>query len=175
MICREEIYCSRIRWRTTTTTAVKAWVLKTIMDGVFQYQRASSSGIRCTPTVDIVYYCTTVCMTSSPNVPCSFLDYLSGLSGRPVCLMCPCFTPSIPTPLHAKVGLARPMERVVRLDLAPRLDTPPTFRLYVEIMASRSNVILVAVDQPSGVETIAACAYQVSPSKSVRPLSTGQD
>lgn len=65
------------------------------------------------------------------------------------------------------------MERVVRLDLAPRLDTPPTFRIYVEIMASRSNVILVAFDQPSGVETIAACAYQVSPSKSVRPLSTG--
>lgn len=62
----------------------------------------------------------------------------------------------------------------MRLDLAPRLDTPPAFRLYVEIMASRSNVILVAVDQPSGVETIAACAYQVSPSKSVRPLSTGE-
>lgn len=62
----------------------------------------------------------------------------------------------------------------MRLDLAPRLDTPPTFRLYVEIMAARSNVILVSVDQPSGVETIAACAYQVSPSKSVRPLSTGQ-
>ncbi|CAM9534860.1 unnamed protein product [Ectocarpus sp. 12 AP-2014] len=66
------------------------------------------------------------------------------------------------------------MERVVRLDLAPRLDTPPTFRLYVEIMASRSNVVLVAVDEASGSETIAACAYQVSPSKSVRPLSTGQ-
>lgn len=62
----------------------------------------------------------------------------------------------------------------MRLDLAPRLDTPPTFRVYVEIMASRSNVILVAVDQPSGVETIAACAYQVSPNKSVRPLSTGE-
>lgn len=62
----------------------------------------------------------------------------------------------------------------MRLDLAPRLDTPATFRIYVEIMASRSNVILVAVDQPSGVETIAACAYQVSPSKSVRPLSTGE-
>lgn len=76
--------------------------------------------------------------------------------------------------VYAKVGLARPMERVVRLDLAPRLETPPTFRLYVEIMASRSNVILVAVDQPSGMETIAACAYQVSPSKSVRPLSTGE-
>eukprot|EP00903_Cladosiphon_okamuranus_P015360 g14186.t1 len=73
-----------------------------------------------------------------------------------------------------EVGLARPMERVVRLDLAPRLDVLPTYRVYVEIMASRSNVILVAVDQPSGVETIAACAYQVSPSKSVRPLSTGQ-
>ncbi|CBN77904.1 conserved unknown protein [Ectocarpus siliculosus] len=72
------------------------------------------------------------------------------------------------------VGLARPMERVVRLDLAPRLDTPSTFRLYVEIMASRSNVVLVAVDEASGSETIAACAYQVSPSKSVRPLSTGQ-
>ncbi|CAB1119421.1 unnamed protein product [Ectocarpus sp. CCAP 1310/34] len=70
------------------------------------------------------------------------------------------------------VGLARPMERVVRLDLAPRLDTPATFRLYVEIMASRSNVVLVAVDEASGSETIAACAYQVSPSKSVRPLST---
>ncbi|CAM9231868.1 unnamed protein product [Ectocarpus fasciculatus] len=72
------------------------------------------------------------------------------------------------------VGLARPMERVVRLDLAPRLDAPATFRLYVEIMASRSNVVLVAVDEASGSETIAACAYQVSPSKSVRPLSTGQ-
>lgn len=62
----------------------------------------------------------------------------------------------------------------MRLDLAPRLDTPATFRLYVEIMASRSNVVLVAVDEASGSETIAACAYQVSPSKSVRPLSTGQ-
>lgn len=62
----------------------------------------------------------------------------------------------------------------MRLDLAPRLDTPATFRLYVEIMASRSNVVLVAVDEASGSETIAACAYQVSPSKSMRPLSTGQ-
>lgn len=59
------------------------------------------------------------------------------------------------------VGLARPFERVVRLDLAPRLDTPPTFRMYVEIMASRSNVILVAVDYRDA-ETVAACAYQVS-------------
>ena len=58
------------------------------------------------------------------------------------------------------VGLARPFERVVRLDLAPRLDVPTTFRLYVEIMASRSNVVLVAVDS-AGVETVAACAYQV--------------
>lgn len=58
------------------------------------------------------------------------------------------------------VGLARPLERVVRLDFAPRLDVPTTFRLYVEIMASRSNVVLVAVDSV-GRETIAACAYQV--------------
>lgn len=58
------------------------------------------------------------------------------------------------------VGLARPFERVVRLDLAARLDTPPTFRLYVEIMASRSNVILVAVDEQD-TETVAVCAYQV--------------
>lgn len=58
------------------------------------------------------------------------------------------------------VGLARPFERVVSLDLAVRLDEPPSFRLYVEIMASRSNVVLVAVDD-QGVETVAACAYQV--------------
>lgn len=59
-----------------------------------------------------------------------------------------------------KVGLARPFERVVTLDLSTRLDEPPSYRIYVEIMASRSNVVLVAVDA-DGAETVAACAYQV--------------
>ncbi|CAM9365368.1 unnamed protein product, partial [Phaeothamnion confervicola] len=88
------------------------------------------------------------------------------------------------------VRLAGSFERVVVLDLAPRITDAPTHRLYVEIMASRSNVILTQVDDPgSGTfnsggissstggscqETVVACAYQVSPNKSVRPLSTGQ-
>lgn len=58
------------------------------------------------------------------------------------------------------VGLARPFERVVSLDLAARLGEPPSFRLHVEIMSSRSNVVLVSTED-SGAETIAACAYQV--------------
>ncbi|CAM9456366.1 unnamed protein product [Choristocarpus tenellus] len=71
------------------------------------------------------------------------------------------------------VRLALPFERVIAMDMAPRLDEAPTYRIYVEIMASRSNVILVAVDS-QGSETVSACSYQVSPTKSVRPLSTGQ-
>lgn len=59
-----------------------------------------------------------------------------------------------------KVELARPFERVVALDLSTRLDEPPSYRMFVEIMASRSNVVLVAIGD-GGVETVAACAYQV--------------
>lgn len=43
--------------------------------------------------------------------------------------------------------------------------------MYVEIMASRSNVVLVAVDA-QGVETVAACAYQVRENKRNKVFSS---
>ena len=69
-----------------------------------------------------------------------------------------------------KISLLRSYDRIVSIELSDRLDAPPTHRLILEIAGPRSNLILVnAAD-----DSILACAYQVSPSSSVRPLQLGQ-
>ena len=69
------------------------------------------------------------------------------------------------------VVLPLPGERILVFEFADRLtDTIPTHKLVVEIMGRRSNVMLVDGKDDS----VLACGYQVSPSKSVRSVSVGQ-
>ncbi|CEL99012.1 unnamed protein product [Vitrella brassicaformis CCMP3155] len=68
------------------------------------------------------------------------------------------------------ISLPQPFNRIVEMTFAPRLGRDPFFKLFVEVQGPRSNVILVSADTNS----IAACAYQVGASRSVRPLQTGQ-
>ena len=60
-------------------------------------------------------------------------------------------------------------DRIVEVELSERLsDAVPKWRLVLEVMGSRSNLILVSpVDN-----TIQAVAYQVSTTTTVRPLQT---
>jgi predicted ribosome quality control (RQC) complex YloA/Tae2 family protein len=58
------------------------------------------------------------------------------------------------------VALAKPFERIIVISLGPRLNEAATHRIYVEIMSSRSNVILTQVD--ASEETVLCCAYQVN-------------
>ncbi|CAM9114484.1 unnamed protein product [Chrysoparadoxa australica] len=69
-----------------------------------------------------------------------------------------------------QVSLPCPFDRVICLDFSNRIEELPAFQLMVEIMGSRSNVVLVAADS----KEVACCAYQVSPKKSVRPIGVGQ-
>ena len=74
--------------------------------------------------------------------------------------------------LKTLINIATPLpgERILTFEFADRVtDIAPTHKLVVEIMGRRSNVILV-----DGEEQVLACGYQVSPSKSVRPVSVGQ-
>lgn len=66
------------------------------------------------------------------------------------------------------VKISRVYERIVVIDISPVLSAPSKWRLIVEIMGAKSNVILASAD----TGTIQACAYQVPPSKSFRPLQT---
>lgn len=69
------------------------------------------------------------------------------------------------------VVIPLPGERIVVFEFADRLtDTTPTHKFVVEIMGRRSNVMLVDGNDDS----VLACGYQVSPSKSVRSVSIGQ-
>lgn len=69
------------------------------------------------------------------------------------------------------VVIPLPGERILVFEFADRLtDTTPTHKLVVEIMGRRSNVMLVDGNDDS----VLACGYQVSPSKSVRSISIGQ-
>jgi len=70
-----------------------------------------------------------------------------------------------------RISIASPFERIAVLDFSERPENEPTFRLYLEVMAARSNLVLVSGED----SRIATCAYQVSPSKSSRPLQTAQE
>jgi predicted ribosome quality control (RQC) complex YloA/Tae2 family protein len=81
-----------------------------------------------------------------------------------------------------KIALAVPTERIVELHFSPRLHDQPTLKLYLEVLGSRSNLILVDCASSStgnrngnddATNTITAVAYQVGGSNSVRPLQTG--
>lgn len=72
------------------------------------------------------------------------------------------------------ISIPNPFERIVHVDLSERLSDPlPKWRIIVEIAGSRSNAILVSGPAQESPGTITACAYQVSSSKTVRPLQTG--
>lgn len=69
------------------------------------------------------------------------------------------------------VTLPIPGERIMVFEFADRLTVSvPTHKLVVEVMGRRSNVMLVDGD----TDIVLACGYQVSPLKSVRPVSIGQ-
>lgn len=71
--------------------------------------------------------------------------------------------------LMTDICIATPNERIVELSFSERISEEPKFKLMVEIMGSRSNVVLVETNG----NVINAVAYQVSGSSSVRPLQTG--
>jgi len=61
-------------------------------------------------------------------------------------------------------------ERIITITFADKIssnDSKKNYKLVLEVMSARSNVILVTSD-----EIIQACAYQVPLSKSIRPLQT---
>eukprot|EP01041_Mallomonas_annulata_P008607 gene8607-17760_t len=67
------------------------------------------------------------------------------------------------------IKILQNFDRIVEISLSQRLSDPPQWSLIIEIMGKRSNVIL----KSSSDNSIQACAYQVSSSKSIRPLQTG--
>lgn len=67
------------------------------------------------------------------------------------------------------ISIAQPFERVVGITFADKIstETQSKYKLILEVMSARSNVILVTNDN-----IIQACAYQVPSSKSIRSLQT---
>jgi len=67
------------------------------------------------------------------------------------------------------ISFPNSFERIIEITLSERLLDPPKWIIKIEVMGARSNVILLSAND----NAIQACAYQVSSSKSVRPLQTG--
>ena len=67
------------------------------------------------------------------------------------------------------IHITHPFERIVALTFAEKINVESSvkYKLILEVMSARSNVILVTSDN-----IIQACAYQVPLSKSVRSLQT---
>ena len=67
------------------------------------------------------------------------------------------------------VHISEPFERIIALTFADKINVESNvkYKLILEVMSARSNVILVTSDN-----IIQACAYQVPLSKSIRSLQT---
>jgi predicted ribosome quality control (RQC) complex YloA/Tae2 family protein len=67
-----------------------------------------------------------------------------------------------------KLSILKPYERILCLDLHQDNSQPVKYKMIVEIFGARSNIFLVSADN----NMIITCAYQVSQSKTSRPLRT---